>query len=361
MSDDEFRRRLDRLANDAPSPVAERRAVLQTARRRTRIGMAVAGVVGATAIVLGVVATNIVIDRPHPPAPSVVGPPPTGTAVSSPTQSTTPPPAPMGALAFWSDSPTGGSAALTLINADGTHRQTIGDLSISTSRLSLSPDGSQAVFDHGMGEGDGQLDVIDLTNGQVRTIFTVGVPQSPDWAPLGDRIVFGTDRGSLFTVPAAGADSGTAVRVLGPDEFFQGLSPSWSPDAKEIASIDVRTGAVQVISVEEHGPATTFDVGGQASGLDWGVGGIVVSVYPEGGGASSLVLLDPTNGSTEPLPDEPGDENNPAISPDGMFVAFAGSAGGQQDIYVVRLSDGRRWRTTNDQSQDLSPVWLPGS
>ncbi len=116
MNDDEFRRRLDRLANDAPSPDAERMSTVRAARRRARFGIAMAGVAGAAAIVLGVVAVSIVLDRPRPPAPSVIGPAPTGTAVPASTQSATPPPEPLGALAFWSDSPTGGSAQLTLVD-----------------------------------------------------------------------------------------------------------------------------------------------------------------------------------------------------------------------------------------------------
>jgi Tol biopolymer transport system component len=361
VNDDEFRRRLDRLAKDAPSPDDERATIVHAARRRAGVGIAVTGLVGAAAIVVGVLAVNIAIDRPRPPVPSVIGPGPTGTAEPAPTQSATPPPAPMGALAFWSDSPTGDSAALTLINADGEGRQTIGDLSISTSRLSVSPDGSEAVFSQGMGEGDGQLEVVDMRSGVVRTIFTVGSPQSPDWAPRGDQIVFGTDRDSLFTVPATGADAGRAVRVLGSDEFFQGRSPSWSPDGKEIASIDPRTGAVQIITIAGGSPATTIDIGGTASSLDWGSEGVVASVFPVGGGDASLVMIDPGDGSVELLPDEPGDEFDPALSPDGMFVAFVGNTDGQQDIYVMRLPDGRRWRITDDQRQDLSPVWLPGS
>lgn len=359
MNDDEFRRRLDRLAKDAPSPDAERARTVHAARRRARVGVAVAGVVGAAAIVVGVLAVNIAIDRPQPPVPSVIGPGPTGTAVPAPTQSTTPPPEPLGALAFWSWS--GSSASLTLINADGSHRQTVGDLSISTSRLSLSPVGTQAVFDRGMSEGDGQLEVVDLRSGEVRTIFTDGDPGSPDWSPEGDRIVFHTDRAALLTVPVSGATEATAVRDLGSDEFLQGLFPSWSPDGQELAFISPKSGAVEIIPVAGRSAATTIEVGGTAMSLDWGVQGIVASVTPEGGGDSSLVMIDPVDGSVDPLPDVPGDEFDPALSPDGMFVAFGGNADGQQDIYVMRLSDGRRWRLTDDDRGDRSPVWLPGS
>ncbi len=175
------------------------------------------------------------------------------------------------------------------------------------------------------------------------------------------RIVFQTDSGALFTVPASGAASANAVRDLGADRFLEGLSPSWSPDGEEIAYIEPKTGTVQVITVAGRSEATTIDVGGTASSVDWGARGIVVSVVPTGGGDGWLVLVDPVDGSVDLLPDEPGDEFDPAFSPDGMFVAFGSNAGGRQDIYVMRLADGRRWRITDDDRQDLSPVWLPGS
>jgi Tol biopolymer transport system component len=359
VSDDELRRRIDDLATEAPSPDDRRARTLARARRRARAGVAVAGVL-ALAVAAGTVfAIGTVLERREP---AVIGPAPSGTVRPDDSVTPSPPPAPTGQLGFWSDSPTGGSARFILLDADGGGRDEIGDLSVSTSRLSWSPDGTRGVFDHGTGEGSGQLDVlIDVGTGETETIFVVGAPTSPDWSPDGERIVFTTDSAALFTIPAGGASGGEAVRRLGPNEFLRGLYPSWSPDGREIAFLDPASGAVSVVAVDGRSQPRIVFADGGANSLDWGPGGIVASVS-EADGGSSLYLIDPEGDTTpERLTTRPGDEVQPSVSPDGAFVAYAGTAGGQQDIYVLRVADGRTWQLTNDAGQDFSPAWRPVS
>lgn len=49
----------------------------------------------------------------------------------------------------------------------------------------------------------------------------------------------------------------------------------------------------------------------------------------------------------------------PALSPDGSFLAYAGRAGGQQDIYVCGAEGGAALRLTQDAATDHDPAWLP--
>ena len=359
MSDDELRRRLDRLAHEAPTPDQRRATTVRAARRRARVGAAIAGATGVAVVVLAVLAVNVVIDRTPIPEPPLIGDA-TGSVRPAPTASPAPPAEPTGTIAFWSDSLSGGGAVLTRIAADGTRRVTVADLSISTSRLSLSPDGSQVVFDHGLGEGVGQLEVMDVGTRQRRPIVTVGNPQSPDWSPDGKRIVFSTGSGALFTVPREGGDSATPVRRLGPDAYMEGSSPSWSPQGDAIAFIDPKTGEIEVATATGGEPETTVYAQGRASSLDWGTGGVVASVAPAGGGDASLVLIDPKDGSADLLPFR-GEGWSPALSPDGAFVAFVGNADGQQDLFLLRVADGAVTQLTDDRSLELSPVWAPSS
>ncbi len=358
MSDDELRRRLDRLAHEAPTPDPRRATTVRAARRRARVGTAIAGATGVAVVVLAVLAVNVVLDRTPAPDPPVIGPSPSGTVLPASPQPPTPLPEPTGTIAFWSASLEGGDSQMTVIEADGSGEQTIGNLSISTSRLSLSPDGREAVFDHGIGPGEGALEVMNFKTGHVRTIFS-GSTNSPDWSPDGKQIVFHTQFAELFTMPASGASAGTPLRELAPGDYLQGLYPVWSPDGSQIAYIDSRSAEVRVVSVGGLDPPITLYSKGRAFSLDWGPSGLFVSA--SSARAAWITRVDPSSGESVRLP-EVEDGFDPAISPDGRAVAFVGNdRDGQQDLYVMRLADGEITRLTNDPGQEFSPVWFPPS
>ena len=71
--------------------------------------------------------------------------------------------------------------------------------------------------------------------------------------------------------------------------------------------------------------------------------------------------------ATRPVTSTPGDERDPALSPDGTRVAFAwdggqpiGPEGGRQfDVYAQDADGGHLVRLTNHPADDLSPAWSP--
>jgi Tol biopolymer transport system component len=316
----------------------------------------VASVIAVTGVLVGVLAVGAVLDRRDS---RPIGPTPTGVVRVSPTGSSPPPVAARGELAYFRDGPFGGSAQLVVRNANGSDPRTIGDLSISTSRLSIAPDGSQAVYDHGLEEGSGQLEVVDLSTGASHPIFSVAQPQGPDWSPDGSTIVFSTDSGALFTIPATGAAAGTAVRDEGDGRFLDGSNASWSPEGDAIVAIDDRGGVFVVEVAGSSAPRRLTSIG-RAGWTDWSSNGIVVSAFEDGDWA--LYLIDPENqAAPQLLIDRPGDETAPAVSPDGRFLAFVGIDGNQQDLFVLDLGSGAVDQLTDDAAQELSPAWIPSS
>jgi eukaryotic-like serine/threonine-protein kinase len=97
------------------------------------------------------------------------------------------------------------------------------------------------------------------------------------------------------------------------------------------------------------------------------------------GGALALVLLigaalwfrlaRPTSEPTKPLPKTapltsfPGRELDPALSPDGRFVAFAwdGEAANNFEIYIKQIDAGAPLRLTTNAADDFGPAWSPDS
>jgi eukaryotic-like serine/threonine-protein kinase len=56
----------------------------------------------------------------------------------------------------------------------------------------------------------------------------------------------------------------------------------------------------------------------------------------------------------------PGKVFNPAISPDGKFVAFQRESNTGSDLWVLELNRGVETRLTSDPSANVAPVWSPG-
>ena len=354
---DELRDELDRLAAGAPTPDERRDQVVRAARRRSHVGMAVAGVVAVTGVLVGVLAVGAVLDRRDS---RPIGPTPTGVVRVSPTGSSPPPADARGELAYFRDGPFGGSAQLVVRNADGSDPRTIGDLSISTSRLSIAPDGSsQAVYDHGLGEGTGQLEVIDLSTGAAHMIFDVGQPQGPDWSPDGSRIVFSTDSGALFTIPSGGGDGHARSETRATDGSSRATRPVGLRTAMRSwrSMMPVRSSSWRSTAPPPHDVSRrSVDAGW----TDWGPDGIVVSTMVHGEWA--LYELDPENEAPpQLLLDRPGDETAPEFSPDGGFLAFVGNDGDQQDLFVMDVESGGVDQLTDDAAQELSPAWIPSS
>src|SRR5262245_9363449 len=59
------------------------------------------------------------------------------------------------------------------------------------------------------------------------------------------------------------------------------------------------------------------------------------------------------------LTSRPGEQDSPALSPDGTRIAFrwAGERGDNIDIYVQRLDGGPPLRLTTDPAVDFAPAW----
>jgi dipeptidyl aminopeptidase/acylaminoacyl peptidase len=65
--------------------------------------------------------------------------------------------------------------------------------------------------------------------------------------------------------------------------------------------------------------------------------------------------------SPEPIPltFEGGLQTDPSISPDGQWVAYTSSGGGNFDIWIRRLSGGDPVKVTHDEAADSQPDWSP--
>ena len=337
---DELRRKLDRIAADAPGPDEGRDRTLRAAKRRSRVGMAMASGVTVAAIAVSAVAVGAVLNRRSLPP---VGPTHTGT-VTVPTPSPTPSPKPEGTLAFLR----GGS--IVTIRADGSAQTTLAQVNGQSSRLAWSQQGT-FVFDHIVSEASGSIETMGPDGGNRERILGLGRPSSPDWSPDGRRVAFVTDSGALFTMSAGGSDPRAVRRAL------TGEHPSWAPDGKRLAFITT-AGDVAIVAVAGGGEPQIIASEGEASSLDWGPEG-TIAFSSTLGGERFLYLVGADGRDLRALISAPGVYADPAWSPDGAFVAYVDIVQGRQDVFVVSADGTSTVRLTDDGSQEISPVWRP--
>lgn len=86
---------------------------------------------------------------------------------------------------------------------------------------------------------------------------------------------------------------------------------------------------------------------------------LINRVMFESAGGVGVTAADGSQHYTIPIGSDLDAAYEAAVSPDGRRVAFAGSRGGQIDIYLMNVDGSGRKQLTNDLGQDLGPTWAP--
>jgi Tol biopolymer transport system component len=139
----------------------------------------------------------------------------------------------------------------------------------------------------------------------------------PDWSPDGSKIAFSSDRDGDSEVYVINAD-GTGLVQLTDNKGYDGR-PRWSPDGRQIAFETDREGDwdIYVMNADGSSPkALTVN----AKAADW----------------------------------------MESWSPDGQWLVYASnSAGGEDELYIIRSDGTDQRRLTNNTAKDGTPVWIP--
>jgi len=218
----------------------------------------------------------------------------------------------------------------TLVWVDrGSGRETpspFGPRHYSGSGVRLSPDGTKvavAIADTTPEPGDneaGRLWIGDLRSGQLTPLTTTDA-QPIAWTPDGTRVVFINSRGALASKPIYGTE--TEDELAGPEHFPMGGCTwgSWSRDA-------------QTLIIRCHAPGLSGDL-------------LAVSLPSDRRAGVSATV--------RPFVTTPFGEGHPVVSPDGHWVAYQSSEGGQQDIWVKGFPSGLVQRVTTGGGN--MPFW----
>jgi hypothetical protein len=212
------------------------------------------------------------------------------------------------------------TTSLVRVSRDGMSQQVVDPAWVEDfGSMALSPDGRRLAVAIRNEEGE-DLWVKQLDRGPAtRLTSSPGLDRRPSWSADGTRILFPSDRGetrSLWSMRADGV--GEPELVLAVDaQIDQGL---WSPDGEWlIYRVGATAGVRDIFARRLSGDSAT----------------IVVSAHPE------------------------ADEDSPAISPDGRWIAYVSRESGAAEIYVRPFPNTGDRRVQVSSGGGRAPAWSP--
>jgi Tol biopolymer transport system component len=262
---------------------------------------------------------------------------------------------------------------LWVMSSDGDNRVML------TSRLAdgngtfrWSPDGSMIAFETNDEMVECELDGVPSScplpqiwtmrsdGGNVRKVAD-GV--DPSWAPDGRRIAFAADG----EIQVANAD-GTGRRTL-TNQPRGAFLPAWSPAGGRIAFVTPvqEGGSTEILVMNEDGSNVVNLTSGRGSDSEplWSRDGSKIAFttfdpVPEGTN-HEVAVMNPDGGNRRILTDNPASDAAVTWSPEGDRLAFMRKAFGEPsaiDVYVINVNgSGERNLTNNPEITDDWPSW----
>lgn len=241
-----------------------------------------------------------------------------------------------------------------------------------------SPDGRSVIYTAYNGRTLGLM-LLDLPTGENRVLLENGaVNVEPRWSPDGSRIAFVSTahegRWHVYVARFASTRLDSAVRLTedrdgGQPRYYYSrfdhyLSPSWSPDGKELILVSNRgriygTGGLWRM---DAAPGATpreilYEETTWKARPDWSRDGkrVVYSSY-HGRQWNQLWLATSERGDPIQLTYGEFDATAPRWSPDGSRIGYVSNEGGNTSLWTVTVPGGRRERVAARTRRYLRPV-----
>ncbi|GAB4505721.1 MAG: hypothetical protein Fur0043_27180 [Anaerolineales bacterium] len=259
---------------------------------------------------------------------------------------------------------------LCMVNHDGSGLLRLTDEFANDYYPAFSPQGGAIAFASNRSLGTFDLYFMVLSTSSVIPLTQeIGNAFSPDFSPDGKQVVFinrlESGQTSLYIVDRTGQN----LRLLYEGPKYAGptsiVGAAWSPDGKTIAFAMSTTQLFEydlfLIPTDGSQPPRQLNTGllGITGSLDWSPDGksLLTSAGPPGD--KDIFLLDLAANTITRLT-HGGNNNSPAFSSDGQWVAYNSLRnGGQADIYIIRSDGSDERQLTDDPEPDWQPQWEP--
>ena len=242
----------------------------------------------------------------------------------------------------------------------------------------VSPDGTRVVFARYAGDAM-ELQLLDLATGTIEPLtHGAAVNCEPRWSPDGKRIAWVSTAGSGHFHVFVGAVNGKQLdgAAVWPERksttpryyysaFDHELSPSWSPDGKELAYVGnpetiYGTGSIWRRALDRDAEPRLVrqeETTWQAR-PDWSRDGKRIAYASYAGRNSHQIWLTTTAGNGNPLALTYGDAEASGArwSADGKRIAYLSNSGGDLQIHVLEVPGARAQVLTIRERQYLHPM-----
>ena len=242
---------------------------------------------------------------------------------------------------------------ICLMNADGTGRRQLTNLTSTAFYPSLSPDGQTVYFSSNQ-SGSFEIYSIDLNgNGLQRLTNGIGTLYAPELSPDGSKIIFTNHGNGIWVMNADGSDPHAIT-------FKDDIDPTWSPDGSMIAFASNRSGERQLYVANANGRNVNqvTDLNNMGGRSSWSADGTKLVFYRGPAGDRDIYTVNIDGSGLDRLTNG-GDNLGPSWSPDGDWIVFTSFRDGNNEIYVVRPNGRGETRLTNNPTSDWQPRWGP--
>lgn len=185
----------------------------------------------------------------------------------------------------------------------------------------------------------------------------------------GDRGVFST-KIAYVLVQRAGENSRYSLEVADMDGYNPQslllssspiMSPSWSPDGKQIAyvSFEKKRPQVYVVDVGSGRRRLITDFTGINGAPAWSPDGKDLAVVLSKSGNPKIYTVNLATGNMRQITFGEAIDTEPRYSPDGRTLLFTSGRGGSPQIYSLNLADGRVSRMSFDGNYNARASYTP--
>ncbi|MFZ4076369.1 MAG: Tol-Pal system beta propeller repeat protein TolB [Legionellaceae bacterium] len=186
---------------------------------------------------------------------------------------------------------------------------------------------------------------------------------------IGERGIFSThiayivvqrmSAGTRYFLEVAEVDGSNPQRLLVSTDPI--MSPSWSPDGRQIAYVSFEKKRAQIftVTVATGQRRLLTDFPGINGAPAWSPDGRQLAVVLSKGGNPKIYSIDLSSGAMKQLTFGDAIDTEPRFSPDGGSLLFTSGRGGSPQIYSLTLANGQVTRITYDGNYNARASYTP--